>query len=397
MEEDQEYQLQLESLVTNSIIEANTTLPGAKCPTGKYTYRWPVTPTIGICSECTRVNATVTNTSSSTCNYTTYTLPQLMGYPSGPDVTNSSLMMTTCSDFNESNWMLDVQWPYRLHNFGSDRNTTIANLYSFGTPHPGWADGFSRPPFLAYKCSFYFCVQGYSANSSLGKTNQQQIQTTAHQSHRIGDNDTGWWVFDDLPPELNAEPTAVFRVDEGLLMNFGFLLMNLLSGNATITFGKPAPFGYSSSTANIFWYSSGSLANLTALVQGISDSLTTYIRTAGPVPAPDTRFAPTVEILVPVVVVRWAWLAYPLVLLFGGLAFLGMTMFATHRRGVRPWKGHRVPLLLAHLDESVRVQAQGGLTHRTGLDDRVGALRVRLEFDGDNGIAFRRVYDRPSL
>lgn len=302
--------------------------------------------------------------------------------------------MTTCSDINESNWMLDVhEWPYMLYNFGRDRNTTIAKLYSFGTPSTDSADGFSRPPFLAYKCSFYFCVQGYSANSSLGKTNQQQIQTTADQSHSsIDDNSTLWWVFDDLPPELNAEPTAVFRVEEELRENFGGFLSGMLSGNAT-----GATSLASNSAARIFWYSSGSLANLTALVQGISDSLTTYIRTTGPVPAPDTRFAPTVGILVPVVVVRWAWLAYPLVLQFGGLAFLGMTMFATHRRGVRPWKGHRVPLLLAHLDESVRVQAQGGLTHRTGLDDRVGALRVRLDFDGDNGIAFRRVYDRPSL
>lgn len=299
--------------------------------------------------------------------------------------------MTTCSDYNESNWMLDVN-----DNF-SDGNSTIANLYSFGILHTDWAEGFSRP-FIAYKCSFYFCVKGYSANSSLGKTNQQQIQTTAHQSHRIiVDDYTGWWVFDDLPPELNAEPTAVFRVDKNSPPELGFLLMEVLSGNASIKSGELPSFGYSSSAASIFWNSSGSLANLTARVQGISDSLTTYIRTAGPVPAPDTRFAPTVEIAVPVVVVRWAWLAYPLVLLFGGLAFLGMTMFATHRRRVRPWKGHRVPLLLAHLDESVRVQAQGGLTHRTGLDDRVGALRVRLEFDGDNGIAFRRVYDRPSL
>jgi hypothetical protein len=37
-----------------------------------------------------------------------------------------------------------------------------------------------------------------------------------------------------------------------------------------------------------------------------------------------------------------------------------------------------------------RRPTRGGLARRTGLDDRVGALRVRLDFDGDDGITFRR-------
>jgi hypothetical protein len=78
-----------------------------------------------------------------------------------------------------------------------------------------------------------------------------------------------------------------------------------------------------------------------------------------------------------VVRVRWYWLAYPLALIVGGLVFLVLTVLATRRRRVRPWKGHRVPLLLAELEESVRTVAVGGLGHRTGLDDRVGAPGVR--------------------
>ena len=300
--------------------------------------------------------------------------------------------MATCSDFDQSNWMLEIEsWPIEASGLGRDRNTTIANFYSFGTPSTALAEG-SQSPFFAYKCSFYFCVQGYSASSSLGKMNQQPIPTTADRSHLVNDNNTYWWEFDDVPPELNAGPTAVFRVTEELRQDIGTPFTTVLSGNAVNTVGETlASSDVSSPVASLFWQASGSLANLTALVQGVSDSLTTYIRTAGPAPAPDVRFAPTVGVSVPVVRVRWAWLAYPLTLLFGALAFLGMTMYATHRRCVRPWKGNRVPLLLAHLDENLRAQAQGGLTHRTGLDDRVGAVRVRLEFDGDDGIVFRRV------
>lgn len=426
--------LRLKSIITNGIIKTNTTLPGANCPTGSCT--WPVTPTIGVCSECTQINATVTATSNSTCNFTTYTLPPLLGLTSGLGRSNSSLMMRTCSYFIESNWTLEesngtleepnctleeLNWkleidgpPFNEMIYLGRRNTTIANLYSWGVPFSDFdEEGFKLPstdfgegskfPFLAYKCSFYFCVQGYFANSSLGKTNQQPIQTTAGHTHVVDDSDHDLrWVFDDMPLDLNAGPTAVFRVSEELRQNILRLFMEVLSGNVVNSewhCDPPAapnyPNNVSSEVASLFWQASGSLANLTALVQGVSGSLTAYMRTSDPVPAPDARFAPTVEISVQVVVVRWAWLAYPLALQLGGFIFLGMTMCATHRRRVRPWKGHRLPLLLAHLDENVRSQARGGLTHRTGLDNRIGTLRVRLEFDGDDGIAFRRVYDPP--
>lgn len=313
-------------------------------------------------------------------------------------------MMNTC-DSEESDWRLEIDSPpfNQMNYLGRRRNTTIANFYSWGVPFSDFGDG-SKLPFLAYKCSFYFCVQGYFASSSLGKTNQQPIRTTAAHTHLVGGSDTTYeWVFDDMPPELNAGPTAVFRVSEELRQNV-LRLLEVLSGNVVNDQGDSdlprvtvanTQRKFSSEVAGLFWLASGSLANLTALVQGISGSLTAHMRTADPVPAPDAWFAPTVEISIQVVVVRWAWLAYPLTLQLGGFIFLGMTMCATHRRCVRPWKGHRLPLLLAHLDENVRSQARGGLTHRTGLDNRIGTLRVRLEFDGDDGIAFRRVYDPP--
>lgn len=228
--------------------------------------------------------------------------------------------------------------------------------------------------------------------------NQTPTLINANQSHSVTEDNENWWVFDDVPPELNAEPTAVFKINEETRQNIGDPFVKILSGNAVSKIGRTLASSVPSSpAAMIFWQASGSLANLTALVQGISNSLTTYLRTTGAEKTPNTRYAPTVEMSVPVVGVRWAWLTYPLVLLFSGLVFLGMTICSTHRRRVRPWKGHRIPLLLAQLDESVRIQLQGGLTHRTGLDDRVGALRVRLEFDGDDGIAFRRVYDLQQL
>jgi hypothetical protein len=229
---------------------------------------------------------------------------------------------------------------------------------------------------------------------------QQSVSTTADQAYYERDSVYEWWVFDDLPPELNSGSGTIFRVSNFFVQGLGYLLTTALRGDAmsesdSSSAGYAIAKMFSSPTADLVWEASGSLENLTALVQGISDSLTAQMRTEGTVPALDAQYAPTVSVLVPFVQVRWVWLAYPLTLEISGLVFLAVTMYITQRHCVRPWRGHRVPLLLAQLDDSLRSQAQGGMTHRTGLSDRVGSARVRLEFDGDDGIMFRRVYKGP--
>jgi hypothetical protein len=103
------------------------------------------------------------------------------------------------------------------------------------------------------------------------------------------------------------------------------------------------------------------LDDLTAVVNSIGESLTTFVRGyAARVGPPDlaefdpvlARYAPTVMAPIQVVRVRWQWLAYPLALVIGGLLFLLVTTFSTCRYNVLPWKGRRMPLLLADLDDS---------------------------------------------
>ena len=304
--------------------------------------------------------------------------------------------MSNCSEGDYyPRWKLDIEAASDGLNGGGTqiRNTTIANMYSFGahgtTPNKG-----SQTEFFAYKCSFWLCVQGFSASSTSGSTHQQAISIIADRTSLVSYSDGQWWEFDDLPPELNVEPTRVVQVEDMTVLFSGDPFATVLAGSAEYLYSGESPSwaSFSGPVAELMWEASNSLANLTAAVKGIADSMTSHIRTNSPAPAPDARYAPTVQVSQVIVGVRWPWLAYPLTLLVAGLVFLGMTMYATHRRQVRPWKGHRLPLLLADLDENVRSQARGGLSHRTGLEDRVGALKVRLDLDGDDGIAFRQVY-----
>ena len=379
--------LKPQSTVMNSILQSDASLPSASCPTDNCT--WPVTPTLAVCSECMDTNATASYSSNSTCNITTYSLPLAFDRV---EQLGSNVTVVLCDEYYESGWKFRVETPNpNGSNLSFDyTNSTIANFYSFGvnsTPP-------SMPPFLfsAYKCSFFFCIKGYSATVRLGKTTQQAIPMIASQSHLEWRNYSGhpdfWWVFDNVPEDLNVEAINEWMVPNYIRLTFGEALEGALSGEFT----DKADFewGTNQFIGDILGEASVSLANLTTMVQSISDGLTSYIRTSGPALPPDPRYAPIVGTSVPVIVVRWGWLVYAIVLQAGGLIFLGSTIYLTRRRRVLPWKGHRVPLLLANLDESLQVHAQGGLAYRQGLDDRVGESRVRLEFDGDNGLAFRR-------
>ena len=313
--------------------------------------------------------------------------------------------MSLCDDILLSEWMIGislVRYDWDLPDLGvsgNTRNTTIGTLYSFGVA-PTTLDDAAEAPFVAYNCDLYFCVRGYSASSFLGQTNQYQLPKIGDQSKLqvLKDDGTKWWVFDDLPSELEADPTTSFRVDETRRINDGGHLSALLSGNAVVdanTTGPGAGMTHSGDMAGLFWQASGSLANLTALVQSVSDEFTAYMRTTYTASTPDARYAPIIGVPVQIVGVRWAWLSYPLAVMFGGLTFFCATICQTRHLPVKPWKGHRLPLLLARLDEDVRAEAQAELLCSTGLEERIGGMQVRLELGSKEGIAFR-LSNRPS-
>ena len=58
---------------------------------------------------------------------------------------------------------------------------------------------------------------------------------------------------------------------------------------------------------------------------------------------------------------------------------------------MRPWNSQRLPLFLADIDDIVCEFAAGGLHRPDGLDKRVGCMEVQMEFDGQDGVFFKRV------
>ena len=435
--------LAIEATALNAIIKTNTSLPSAVCPTGDCT--WPVTPSLAVCSQCADAEVTVTTAiyeeptiirleesspahlwpvlspssahsthalSQLNCNYTTYTLSwsDKYEYSLFDSQDNSSVTTKTCIDAKSeqttsSTWILASVSRSEFDRHWGMPNMEIANIYSLGAPYSSFTDPVNESgiivPAAAYNCSLYACIRGFSATMISGAMEQQPIETVMSEALYIPSTDVPqdaygpWWQFSNFPAELNAESTTMINVSDSWRVWLRQPLLNMLQGNVSFNITSyPSASGSASVQGDlqeIFWNSSSSLTNFSSLVQDIADSLTTHIRQSSTTMKLDERYAPIVKVPVQIVRVRWGWLAYPLGLIAAALVFLVSTIVSTRRRQVRPWKGHRMPLLLAHLDDSVCELAQSELGHHNGLDRRVGAIAVRLEFDERNGIQFRRM------
>ena len=89
---------------------------------------------------------------------------------------------------------------------------------------------------FAYNCSFYFCVQGYFATASFGKSSQQRVPTTAEQMRKHGTDGRSSVRGgpDVVPADLNAPDTASFTVSGFGLLWLSDLLSSILNGNTRL-------------------------------------------------------------------------------------------------------------------------------------------------------------------
>lgn len=259
---------------------------------------------------------------------------------------------------------------------------------------------------VAYSCSLYFCLQAYNATSADGIFEEKLVGLwdRMNESGPNPFNLTDWkpgqpqptWTFADIPDSMNMANASAYVVDFESRQVLARSITGGIRGRVGLQgTNKPTFEGAfvtsitDDASIQALWTATNSTATMSSKFQAIADSFTAYMRTEL-VASPDNRYAPTTYRSAIFVVVRWPWLAYPLSLLLAGHFFFAATVIQTRRRAVRPWKSQRLPLLLADIDDVVREFAAGGLHRRDGLEDRVGRMKVRMEFNGQDRLAFKR-------
>lgn len=259
-----------------------------------------------------------------------------------------------------------------------------------------------HPLLSAHSCSLYFCIKAFEAKTTAGAASESVARIWDQFKH----TDDGLWTPVNVPSALNLHDTSAYRVENLSVSVLGLALSQLLSGTVEVWYDIPDPLpadlplphyiGKSESLMGSFteavWHAANSTADVTDYFNQLATSFTNFMRTSPSLSAPeDDSYLPTVLTTEVYVHVRWGWLAFPLALLLFGLVFLALTIWQTKRMRVLPWKGARLPLLLASIDDEVRQAAKGGLLSRSGLEERVGNMKVRLEYSDGDDIAFERV------
>ena len=231
-----------------------------------------------------------------------------------------------------------------------------------------WDSALFQKLMVAYKCRFYFCLQAYNATSTSGNFQQtlisswDQMVQEPKQDGRISTSisDTKW-AFANIPAALNAPADSKHAISFGSQYALSIAFETSLNGTVEVDGRGASPsFTGFRIASQAIWFAANSTASMTARVEMIAKSVTSYIRMRTPAPV-DELYKPTVFRAAIFVRVRWGWLAFPLVLLLAAYVFLAATVLQTRRRAVRPWKNQRLPLLLADVDDDVRELAGGGL------------------------------------
>ncbi|KAI1362186.1 hypothetical protein F5Y08DRAFT_312941, partial [Xylaria arbuscula] len=409
----------VEGAVISSIF-TSMARPSGTCPT--INCEWPATPTFGVCGSCRDVKENLSWVEGNNTSSLTYSLP--WAHTSDGVVTFN---LSVTDRFTDPPSFDGIIATFGTPFYGSyyehgrvfkDGQFIIREFYFIGIPPTryeafaakyGGGQAFNATDIykyiVAHACSWYSCVQAYSGQAMSGHTTQRleatwdrwrPDSTTGDKFYLLADDDAAKHVSNNNISDFK------FTLQQGSTNSLAAPLEALCTGEVALGTRFPAQLhnvpqatAYSPETQGFFtkkfWNASDSSANMNALVESVAESLSAFLLTFVPTESLDNRFAPTVYAETTFVLVRWAWLTFPLGLLIGGHLFLALTIWHTRRLRVRPWKGHRLPLLLADVDDMVKKLAIGGMESRKGLEERVGMLKVRLDYDGGDQIAFRRI------
>ncbi|EXJ95578.1 hypothetical protein A1O1_00700 [Capronia coronata CBS 617.96] len=410
------------SLSLNALIGAfggaTGAIPDPVCPSGNCT--WPAYNTLAMCTVCQdmtnqtslagdmfNINLTshLDRFSRSNGTPTTTTWTPRYSLPQGNAVDVSVTLDLTLG--SSVQWFIDyprrVVWPLNIDpspNSGwtfSWDNSTYA-----GIPGPLFAMGYldldlglsgdqaSLAMHRATECAFTPCVRTMDTAVRGGQTASNTTATehgrvVLDQHHADGTITSGWTA------RVNATDYSVLDHGSGDTQGRAYLLIQALrialEGNTTYSYGGywyPDPaqqavdaFNYSATgftqTAGP-WSSAGQQAidgadDFSAVVDGVGRALTGRFQQLQTSVALGTALRTEA-----IVVVRWAWLAYPLALVVSGLAGLLLTILSTHRHRMAVWKESTLPLLFRFMRPTTKTRAGTDSSGGAGLSAGEGEV-----------------------
>lgn len=377
--------------VTNG---ANTRTPlldfSPTCPSSNCT--WPPFSSLGMCATCTNVtdfarknwNCRSVNETNRACEYK---LPSSsFNYSYFTYLGNSSAGI----DIEGAGELRQRIWTTRLNQSTSNQNefqriSRVVMENGDGSINPGP----QREQILqATECTLAMCVTQHKLSVQQGTTFQtkdgvaeQPFVTEFGAMNGITGVPTynvssatiqGQEYSIDGSDTLDALATAI---EEALMGN-----VTADTSNVTTTAGVRTLDGgvYFTSDLNKFLYAE---LDFTIAMQNIATSVSSYMRSL----SKDSIIGQSLS-QETFIRVKWAWITFPAVLVFGGVLLLITAIVQTSRKGVEVWKYSCMPLLFHSVDDGTgrRVEdiAKRQLVTVEEMEDEAKSIRVRLAREG---------------
>lgn len=413
----------MKAAIYNTLLNGGVTESSLKfnCPTGNCTFD-PIT-TLGFCSTCQDLTATVSSDCSNTCDdgnvNDTFPCSDPHKVPPSKLPNGRTDFSINCSyhrltpeedDRRDPNMFgLSLNTKLSCENYESpgsttppkkssarvrSTNMTTATLEAgstfLGVPAPMIA--FARAiandtlPGLAIKanvtgCALSMCVQ--TLNTTVRNGILRQTVTSTWRNDSSNQSAGGVWL---TPPtgRNSTKPTgdSSFYIDGTSQVALTTFLHTILTTNVTTTYVPPElsndipippPIEYATDIAEALWITD----DLGALMSNLADRMTDTLRGLSRESVSGTAYE-----LQPRVAVNWGWLILPITLVLLSCVLLIIVIVSSHMHHTAAWKSNSLATLFHGLSTPKDDIAHVAEAHqmKTAAEDR----RVQLKLDTDN-------------
>ena len=350
--------------INNGILSANVTPVQASCPSGDCS--WPMTPTLGVCGICMDISKELGPPALDTNGQGQ---PQVLTISEG-----SKFILGSGAAANSSIDLL------------------IADFNIIGNRNQALADP------LATECALWFCLQALDISQKAGVQNTIVTEAWSKASApESPSNSSKLYSFTSVPSSFSLASDSNYTITASTFDAYASYVSSYVNGSVS---SSSNGFSYSTDSAESIWLS---LSSLDTWIQRVATSMTNHIRVVGyaEIQASDSqveleRYGGTAYETVAFIVVRWPWLAFPAGFVFLSLLYLIASMIHASGAGTHIWKSSPLPLLLANVDPSVKMQADRGMDEPGGIIKAGGSRRVSLN-DEDGRWVFRATDGSPVI
>ena len=253
---------------------------------------------------------------------------------------------------------------------------------------------FTTGPVSITQCAVWHCIQAFDVRVSLGR--QTQTIKEGPPGHyalvrRPGGGDeianmTLVWDEADLAG-LNGRGHTFAVHQTGLPQSY---LLGQRFTEAVLS-GHPLVDFKDYSNIALAWFNGSS--DRAGWIRKLARSLSNELRLAHREPEGAGRdFAGVALSEQAFILVQWAWVAYPALIMCAGLALFAVNVARTHGSGVEVWLTGNIVLLASGLEEDLRREVAGWKGDYEAMANTVGRHRVRMEEDTAKGEwVFKRV------